>query len=172
MTVKISAVKQTELEQLKKISETTFKETFTKDNTPADLAIFLQQNYNLKQLQQELDNGDSFFYFIYQDAQLAGYLKLNIGEAQSEKSSSESLEIARIYILAAFKRQGLGHELMQFAEKVAKEKQKKEIWLGVWEYNPVAIAFYKKMGFVKKGEHVFTIGTDDQTDWVMTKYLN
>lgn len=172
MAVKIEMVKQTEVKKLKAISEIAFTETFAKDNTPADLAAFLAQNYNYAQLEKELANQNSFFYFIYQQNELAGYLKLNINEAQSEAGVNDALEIERIYILAAFKRQGLGQELIVFAEKVAQAQNKRQLWLGVWEYNLPAITFYKKMGFVKTGEHIFTLGSDDQTDWIMSKRIN
>lgn len=41
------------------------------------------------------------------------------------------------------------------------------VWLGVWERNARAIAFYKKYGFVERGEHVFLLGHDRQRDIVM-----
>jgi len=43
------------------------------------------------------------------------------------------------------------------------------VWLGVWEHNPRAIAFYRKWGFEAVGEHVFVVGTDPQRDLVMTR---
>ena len=45
------------------------------------------------------------------------------------------------------------------------------LWLGVWERNPRALAFYGKCGFVDVGEHVFLFGTDPQTDRVMARAL-
>jgi ribosomal protein S18 acetylase RimI-like enzyme len=42
-------------------------------------------------------------------------------------------------------------------------------WLGVWERNTKAIAFYKKFGFHEVGEHVFPLGTDAQRDIVMAR---
>jgi ribosomal protein S18 acetylase RimI-like enzyme len=41
------------------------------------------------------------------------------------------------------------------------------IWLGVWERNARAIAFYHKQGFVQAGTQRFLLGDDLQTDWVM-----
>jgi len=41
------------------------------------------------------------------------------------------------------------------------------LWLGVWERNPRAQAFYKKSGFADVGSHTFFVGTDEQTDRVM-----
>jgi ribosomal protein S18 acetylase RimI-like enzyme len=44
-------------------------------------------------------------------------------------------------------------------------------WLGVWERNPRAIAFYRKRGFVEAGEQIFVLGTDHQRDKVFVKPL-
>jgi ribosomal protein S18 acetylase RimI-like enzyme len=43
------------------------------------------------------------------------------------------------------------------------------IWLGVWEHNPRAIAFYLKCGFVDVGRHPFQLGRDVQTDRIMSR---
>jgi ribosomal protein S18 acetylase RimI-like enzyme len=53
----------------------------------------------------------------------------------------------------------------------AKEHGHDRVWLGVWELNARAIAFYEKWGFEKFGEHVFMLGTDPQTDFMMRKKL-
>ena len=46
------------------------------------------------------------------------------------------------------------------------------MWLGVWERNPRAIAFYIKSGFVVVGSHVFIVGNDRQTDLVLVSSLS
>jgi ribosomal protein S18 acetylase RimI-like enzyme len=46
------------------------------------------------------------------------------------------------------------------------------LWLGVWERNPRAIAFYLKSGFEKVGSHDFVVGGDTQTDWVFVAPLS
>jgi len=60
---------------------------------------------------------------------------------------------------------------MQHCIEVARQKSARVIWLGVWEKNNKAIAFYTKWGFEKFGEHVFMLGDDPQTDWLMKKVL-
>jgi diamine N-acetyltransferase len=65
----------------------------------------------------------------------------------------------------------MGRVLMDFALQKALELGKKTAWLGVWEKNLSAIAFYQKMGFVKAGQHSFRMGDELQTDWVMKKNL-
>ncbi|MNL75746.1 Protease synthase and sporulation negative regulatory protein PAI 1 [compost metagenome] len=54
---------------------------------------------------------------------------------------------------------------------MAMEHSKKKIWLGVWEKNENAIAFYNKMGFVQTGVHSFYMGDEEQMDIIMTKTL-
>ncbi|MGP6139244.1 GNAT family N-acetyltransferase [Jeotgalibaca sp. A127] len=160
-----------DLEALREISIETFSDTFAADNTPEDLKTYLDRAYNKEQLLTELKNPNSFFYFIYMDGNLAGYLKLNTGLAQTEEMGAESLEVERIYVRTAFKRRGLGKQLIDFAIETARELNKQAIWLGVWEHNDKALAFYKSLGFEQTGAHSFFMGDDEQTDFVMTKRL-
>jgi ribosomal protein S18 acetylase RimI-like enzyme len=46
------------------------------------------------------------------------------------------------------------------------------LWLGVWERNPKAIAFYRKHGFRVVGEHSFMLGRDQQRDLILAAQLN
>ena len=50
---------------------------------------------------------------------------------------------------------------------VAKELNVEQVWLGVWEQNPRAIAFYRKNGFEEFGKHRFQLGDDEQVDILM-----
>jgi diamine N-acetyltransferase len=83
----------------------------------------------------------------------------------------DSLEIERIYIRSKFQKLGLGKDLMNKAIEVAVEQGKNKIWLGVWEKNENAIAFYKKSGFVPAGSHSFYMGDEEQIDFIMIKSL-
>ncbi|WLT29980.1 N-acetyltransferase [Geothrix sp. PMB-07] len=46
-----------------------------------------------------------------------------------------------------------------------------EIWLGVWENNHRALAFYRRWGFQEVGEHVFKIGEQVDRDLILAKPL-
>jgi hypothetical protein len=41
---------------------------------------------------------------------------------------------------------------------IANEKNKKTVWLGVWESNKRAIEFYTRWGFEKFSDHIFPLG--------------
>ncbi len=54
----------TDLENLQKISITTFRETFEEVNSEEDMQKYLDENLSLERLKNELENLDSEFYFI------------------------------------------------------------------------------------------------------------
>ncbi|MGM0837996.1 MAG: GNAT family N-acetyltransferase [Bacillota bacterium] len=171
MTVKIEKCNREDLQILQEISIETFNDTFKGQNSPENMKNYLESAFNSKQLKNELDNSFSEFFFVYYNNEVAGYLKVNTNDAQSEEMGDESLEIERIYIKNQFQKHGLGKYLLNQAMDMAREQNKKEMWLGVWEKNETAIAFYKKMGFVQTGAHSFYMGDEEQTDFIMTKTL-
>ena len=169
MTIKIKKCNREDLEILQEISIETFNDTFKNQNSPENMKAYLDRAFNTKQLEEELSNRSSQFFFVYFNEEVAGYLKVNTNEAQSEEMGDESLEIERIYIKNKFQKHGIGKYLLNKAVEIAMEHNKKKIWLGVWERNENALAFYKKMGFVYADSHSFYMGEEEQTDFIMTK---
>ena len=135
------------------------------------MAAYLEKAFSLEQLQKELGNRSSQFFLIYFNHEVAGYLKLNMDDAQSEEMGPDSLEIERIYIKSEFQKQGLGKYLFNQAVEIADKHKKSKLWLGVWEKNENAIAFYERLGFVQTGTHSFYMGDEEQVDLIMTKTL-
>ena len=171
MNIKINKIDIEDIEILQEISIETFNDTFGEQNSSENLKNYLEKAFNPKKLLSELSNPFSDFYLIYFDKEPAGYLKLNASEAQSEKIDEEALEIERIYIRKKFQRNGLGKFLLNKAIDIAKNQDKKIIWLGVWENNKNAIEFYKKSGFIQSGQHSFYMGSEKQVDFIMKKKL-
>ncbi|MFC5451102.1 GNAT family N-acetyltransferase [Paenibacillus aestuarii] len=171
MTVKIKKCTHADVQLLQDISIETFNDTFKDQNSLENMEAYLERAFNAKQLEKELSNTSSEFFFVYYDEELAGYLKVNVNDAQSEEIGVESLEVERIYIKYKFKGKGLGKYLLNKAVEIAIGQNKKMIWLGVWEKNENAISFYRKMGFVQTGAHSFFMGDEEQIDFIMTKSL-
>ncbi|MOA17172.1 Protease synthase and sporulation negative regulatory protein PAI 1 [compost metagenome] len=171
MTVKIVKCGLEDLQTLQRISIETFKDTFKEQNSPENIKFYLDRAFNSDQLKKELSHIHSEFFFICYDEHLAGYLKVNMNDAQSEKMGDDSLEIERIYIRYKFQGKGLGKYLLNKAVEIAINQNKKTIWLGVWEKNKKATAFYKKMDFIQNGAHSFYMGDEEQIDFIMTKTL-
>ena len=172
MTPLIKKCTRKDLAELQSISITTFTETFKDQNSPEHLQAYLEKAYDLKQLEREVANPSSHFFFVYVNEEVAGYLKLNTDDAQTETMGYDSLEVERIYVRKAFQKHGLGKLLLNKAFEIALEQKKKNIWLGVWEENENAIAFYQKKCFVQKGSHSFFMGDDEQVDLIMVKAIS
>jgi len=171
MMINIKKCTLEDVHVLQDISVETFNETFKHQNSSQNMKTYLDKAFNLKQLQKEIFNVYSEFFFISYDTEVAGYLKINTDAAQSENMGNESLEVERIYIRSKYQNKGLGKYLINKAVDIAMEQGKKKIWLGVWEKNANAIAFYKKHGFVHAGAHSFNMGDEEQIDFIMTKIL-
>ncbi len=158
-----------DLVMLREISYNTYNETFKDVNTPSNMEDYLEKAFDFSKMRDELLNAGSEFYLLYADEELAGYLKVNEYEAQTEMNDSQSLEIERIYVAKEFHSKGLGSVLLHRAIEIAGELKKSYIWLGVWEKNDKAIQFYKRNGFYLIGQHSFFMGDDEQTDFIMRK---
>jgi len=152
------------LDELLELAISTFSESYEKMNTPENFRKYVSENFNPEKFLSELKEKDSFIFLMRQNGRAIGYLKLNIGAAQSEKMDDEAMEIERIYVLKNIQGSGFGKRLLKKSCEAAREKNKKYLWLGVWERNESAIKFYESQGFEKFGEHPFMLGWDKQTD--------
>ncbi len=122
------------------------------------MKAYLENAFRSEQLKKELSNPSSQFYFVYYHHDLAGYVKVNMNEAQSEKMGEDSLEIERIYIRKSHQKHGLGKYLLNEAVKIATAHNKKNIWLGVWEKTKMQSPFIKKWGLSKPENTLFIWG--------------
>ncbi|WKK77123.1 GNAT family N-acetyltransferase [Marivirga salinae] len=161
-----------DIADLQKISKKTFFETYAAGNTEEDMLQYLDVEFATEKLKVELNNKNSKFYFAILMGEIIGYIKINLGESQTESMAGKSLEIQRIYVLKEFQGQKIGKALYQKAAETAKQNELDYLWLGVWEENPKAIQFYEKIGFEAFDKHVFQLGSDAQTDIMMKLQLN
>ncbi len=153
------------------ISRKTFYDTFAAVNTSHNIHLFMSEQFSREALINEVLTNDGIFLLAYLGEELAGYVRMREGEKHPTFMNQPSIEIARIYVDNTFIGKNAGGRLMQECIRIATEMNRIILWLGVWEHNDRAIAFYTKWGFEKFGEHEFVLGTDIQTDWLMKKKL-
>ena len=167
----ISKVTITEVDELLEISKNTFVTYFKDYNSEDNLNQYVQNAFTIDKISSELKNPNSEFYFAKYKDENVGYLKINFASAQTELQDKNSLEIERIYVIENFIGKKVGQVLFEKALEIAKNANLKYIWLGVWEQNFRAIRFYEKQNFVKFDSHVFMMGNDEQTDYLMKLML-
>lgn len=153
------------------LSRQTFYETFASENTAADMEKFMAEQFSRESLMKEVGAEENIFFLAYDNETPVGYARMRESGNPQELCEKKSIEIARIYAVTALVGKGIGKALMQKCIDVATEMNKEVVWLGVWEKNRRAIGFYCKWGFEKFGTHLFVLGNDPQTDWLMKKEL-
>lgn len=156
---------------LAEIGAKTFYDTFAADNTPENMAAYLGESFGADIQAAELSDPSNCFLIAEKDGAAVGYAKLHFGEAPACVGDPHAVELQRIYVLNDWIGHGIGAALMQSCVREAASRGHTTLWLGVWEHNPRAIAFYQKWGFEQAGAHVFQLGDDPQTDLVMRRIL-
>lgn len=151
---------------LSDISGTTFLDTFKGTCTVEDMAEFIETYFNTEQVSKELDDPNDFYFIGFIGDEAVGYIRMKEEENEIPGLDKyKGIELKRIYVLANYHSQKIGAKLMTFALDFAAEKNYDLVWLGVWEHNTKAMAFYEKFGFRDSGTtHPFPIGNTPQTD--------
>lgn len=154
------------------LSRETFYDSFADQNTKADMQLFLDEQFTTDMLMAEVAEPDHTFFIASIDGEVAGYTKLKDQTHSALPEHSKAIEISRFYARKQMIGKGIGKAMMLHIIHYAQSLGKNTIWLGVWEHNARAIAFYTSFGFTKFSEHDFLLGTDLQRDWLMYKTLD
>jgi len=154
-------------ELLSELGARTFSDTYAKDNTPENLAAYLERSFSPEIQLKELAAPDVIFLIAEFEGTPIGYAQLIVDSKDEVITGIRPVEIRRIYASQEHLGKGIGKELMQATFREAQRRYCDCIWLGVWEKNQRAIGFYAKWGFRKIGTHIFSVGDDPQTDFIM-----
>jgi diamine N-acetyltransferase len=158
-------------EVLAELSATTFHQAFDGSSKQENVDDYIHTALNATQLALELRDPSVTFCLAELNQQVVGYLKLIEGEVPECVSDAGAIELSRLYVRQEFIANKIGAALMQKALDEARAKDYQTIFLGVWEHNTRAQAFYHKWGFNRVGEHIFQMGDDPQIDWWMERKL-
>lgn len=159
-------------ERLAEFARRTFVETFGPDNTADDMAMHVASAFGTDiQLRQIRDHG-MVTLLAELGPTLAGFAQVRHAKPPACVTGESPVELWRFYVDRPFHGRGIARALMGAVDHTALELGGRTLWLGVWERNPRAIAFYAKCGFVDVGEHAFIFGTEEQTDRVMARALH
>ena len=155
-----------------RLGANTFRDTFEAHNTPEDMEQYLAESFTPERQATEIADPSGTVLLAErrgasEKAGVLGYAHLSSGSTPEAVSGPDPIELKRLYVARAWHGQGVAQALMDASLAVARARGAKTVWLGVWERNPRAVAFYEKYGFTRVGEHTFQLGSDKQTDWIL-----
>ena len=167
--VKVRRANREDAGLLAELGARTFSETFAADNTAQDMSAYLAASFSVEQQTAELADPGSTFLLAEVGGLAAGYAKLHVGETADGVEAAKPVELVRLYVSGEWLGRGIGEALMRACVEEAQQAGHDAMWLGVWERNGRAQAFYRKWNFRAVGEHVFQLGSDPQRDIVMQR---
>jgi ribosomal protein S18 acetylase RimI-like enzyme len=156
---------------LAEIGLKSFYDAFAHDphNKPKDMKAYMDEAFNIETIKADLMDANVVYFVAEIEEAMVGYAKLKAESTEPCVVARKPIELCRLYALSEWIGHGIGAALMNECLDEARKREHDVMWLGVWEFNHRARKFYAKFGFEKCGEHIFQLGEDAQTDWVLQR---
>lgn len=148
-----------------------FRDTFSAVTPAADMALYLSRTYGPEKQEREIADPALLTLLVESGGSLIGYAQLRSGAAPMCVKGDALIELWRFYIDPKYHGRGLAQSLMSRVATEAIARGARTLWLGVFERNERAKAFYAKSGFVDAGSQTFMVGNDAQADRIMVRQL-
>ncbi|MDY7227915.1 GNAT family N-acetyltransferase [Hyalangium rubrum] len=149
----------------------TFRDTFGAHNTPEDMEAFFASHYREEIQLAELADPRNLYLLAEVSGTPAAFALLRDSPPEKGVPGSRPLMLMRLYVDQPFLGAKVGAALMNRCVEEARARGHDVLWLGVWEHNTRARAFYAKWGFSEVGEMTFLLGNDVQRDHVLALWL-
>lgn len=168
----IRQAKLNDAEALAQLAERTFRETFAMDNNATDMDLHCAENFGADIQGKELQDPNYVTLLAEIEHQPVAFAQVRLHSPKACVTAQHPSELYRLYVDKAWHGRGVAQQIMAHILSTADQANADYIWLGVWEHNPRARAFYSKYGFHTVGEHIFQFGTDPQRDLIMVTAVN
>ena len=153
------------------LAERTFRDTFGSRNSPENMDLHCARAFGAGIQRQEIEDRGVVTTIAEDQGAMVGFSQLHRARAHESVNATRPAELHRIYVVAEWQGRGVARDLMQHALDTAARELCDWLWLGVWEHNPRAMAFYRKFGLEVVGSHDFMLGQERQRDLVMAVKL-
>lgn len=170
-TIHIRLAGVEDAEAIADLSRRTFLESFARYNTEENMRLYLEEQFPRARQIAEVGAPGRVFLLACREDRLVGFASMRESPPPEGLQGRNAIEIVQLYSDQQMIGKGVGPALMQACLDIARQQGREWIWLGVWEHNERAKAFYAKWGFERFGQHLFFVGLDAQTDWWMRRRL-
>lgn len=145
----------------------TFIDTFGHLYSAANLNAFLDRVHGLPAVAAELADPARAYRVAEVDGALVGYAKIGPMSLPVANPPATALELKQLYVLPAYKGQGVAATLMAWALDQCHARGARDVYLSVYADNPRAQAFYRRHGFTIVGHYKFMVGDHADDEHIM-----
>jgi diamine N-acetyltransferase len=156
-------------ESVAELAIKSFVRTYGSYNTAENMRSYLEEHFGKEIQAREIKDPIFWTLLVHAGDTLAGYAQLFHGPVDPAVRGSRPVQIPHLHVDSSWHGKGVAHVLMQSCLDTARHLKFETIWLGVWEKNPRAIAFYRKWDFQEVGSQIIAVGDDRQRDVVMQR---
>lgn len=151
----------------------TYLETYQKiaQEDWAHMRAYMLEAFYPVHLIKDIQDTKNTYLLVEVADEVIAYAKIVKGASTPGIEASSSINIEKIYVRKDFTGRKIGRMLMEHILRMAQAQGFKRVWLGVWDINQKAIAFYQKFGFELIGIHPFDMGGKIYEDLLMKKEL-
>lgn len=150
----------------------TFHDTFAAHNRPEDMAAYMEEAFDVGRIAAEIREPGAVYLVAEAPPKVVGFARVAPAAPPACVTGPAPARLVKLYVSADAIGSGVGAALMRSGIEWAWGAGHKSLWLGVWEHNHRAKAFYERWGFVPVGAETFRLGTDDQSDVLMQLVLS
>jgi diamine N-acetyltransferase len=150
------------------LAERTFRDAFGARNSPANMDLHCARVFGAEIQLGEIQDRGLVTTIAEAEKRMIGFSQLRPLHTHASVVAARPAELKRLYVVPEWHGRGVARELLQDALNTAAREGCDVLWLGVWEHNPKAMAFYRKSGLEIVGTHSFMLGQDRQRDLVMS----
>jgi len=128
---------------------------------------YIARIYNKATLLADLAKPNVNYFFVYDDDELIGYIRLK-QKPHPDYPVQSGLEISKLYLLKQATGKGAGKKIMRFITDWGRQHHCAIMWLMVMEISP-AKAFYESFGFIQTARARLDYpNLVDEYRWILT----
>jgi ribosomal protein S18 acetylase RimI-like enzyme len=179
--IRIRRASPDDVQALTSLAARLFRETYRDDVPAADLDAFIADGFGEAQQARELADPETVTLLVEHDGEAVGYaqvrrrpLPASVSRAPIDGDGGDrpgetapEAELLRLYLDRRYHGRGIAHPVLREAARFAGDFGARTMWVGVWERNARAVAFYARRGFRQVGTQEFQVGGESHRDLVM-----
>lgn len=144
--------------------------TYGTEGITFEYVNFINERFSISYIENTIKEEPDQFIVAYFKGNPVGVAEI-LYDAICPIRKIQTPELSKLYVLDYFNGKGIGHHLLELAEKKVLEKGYEQFWLEVYLENPKAIAFYERQNYSTIGFTDFPMEVNTYKNKVMNKEL-